>query len=73
MQMVFIQMRTDDHLKTLTEQPSGELHANSVGLLWGQLTRFERLDDVIALYAARLVVAPLGAIHIATAIQTAFK
>lgn len=79
MQVVLIQMRTDDHLEPLTEQPPGELHANGVGLLRGQLTRFERLDDVIALYAARLVVAPLGALHIAagvlyaTAIQTAFK
>lgn len=79
MQVMFIQMGADDHLEPLTEQPPGELHANGVGLLWCQLTRFERLDDVIALYAARLVVAPLGAIHIAagvlhaTAIQTAFK
>lgn len=79
MQMVFIQMRTDDHLEPLTEQPLGKLYADGVGLLRGQLTRFERLDDVIALYAARLVVAPLGALHIAAgvlhaaAIQTAFK
>lgn len=79
MQVVFIQMRTDDHLETLTEQPSGELHANSVGLLWGQLTRLERLDDMIALHAARLVVTPFSALHItagvfhAAAIQTAFK
>lgn len=79
MQVVLIQMRTDDHLEPLTEQPPGKLHANGVGLLRGQLTRFERLDDVIALYAARLVVAPLGALHItagvfhAAAIQTAFK
>lgn len=79
MQVVLIQMRTDDHLEPLTEQPFGELHADGVGLLRGQLTRFERLDDVIALYTARLVVAPLGALHIAAsvlhaaAIQTAFK
>ena len=78
-QVVFIQMGADDHFKPITEQPLGELHANGVGLLWGQLTRFERLDDVIALYAARFVVAPLGALHITTgvlhaaAIQTAFK
>ena len=68
MQMVFIQMRTDDHLEPLTEQPLGKLYANGVGLLRGQLTRFERLDDVIALYAARLVVAPLGALHIAAGV-----
>lgn len=79
MQVVFIQMRTDDHLKTLTEQLSGELNANSVGLLWCQLTRLERLDDMIALHAARLVVTPFSALHItagvfhAAAIQTAFK
>ena len=72
-------MGADDYLKPLTEHPLGELHADGVGLLWGQLTRFERLDDVIALYAARLVVALLGALHIAAgvlhaaAIQTAFK
>lgn len=78
-QMVFIQMSTDDHLEPLTEQPFGKLHADGMGLLWGQLTRLERLDDMIALHAARLVVAPLGALHIAagvlhaTAIQTAFK
>lgn len=77
--MVFIEVGSNDYLKPLTEQPLGKLHANGVGLLWGQLTRFERLDDVIALYAARLVVAPLGALHIAAgvlhaaAIQTAFK
>lgn len=79
MQVVFIQMGADDHLKPLTEQALGELHANGVGLFRGQFSRFERLDDVIALYAARLVVAPLGALHITTgvlytaAIQTAFK
>ena len=68
MQVVFIQMRTDDHLEPLTEQPLGKLYADGVGLLRGQLTRFERLDDVIALYAARLVVAPLGALHIAAGV-----
>ena len=79
MQVVFIQMSADNYLEPLTEQPLGELHANGVGLLRGQFTRFERLDDVIALYAARFVVAPLGALHIAAgilhaaAIQTAFK
>lgn len=79
MQVVFIQMGADDYFEPLTEQALGKLHANGVGLLWGQLTRFERLDDVIALYAARLVIAPLGALHIAAgvfhaaAIQTAFK
>lgn len=79
MQVVFIQMSTDDNLEPFPEQPLSELHANGVGLLRGQLTRFERLDDVIALYAARLVVAPLGALHVAAgvlytaAIQTAFK
>ena len=79
MQVVLIQMRTDDHLEPLTEQPPGKLHANGVGLLRGQLTRFERLDDMIALHAARLVVTPFSALHItagvfhAAAIQTAFK
>ncbi len=79
MQVVFIQMRTDDHLEPLTEQPLGKLYADGVGLLRGQLTRFERLDDVIALYAAHFVIAPLGALHVtagvlhAAAIQTAFK
>ena len=68
MQVMFIQMGADDHLKPLTEQPFGKLHADGMGLLWGQLTRLERLDDVIALYAARLVVAPLGAIHIAAGV-----
>lgn len=78
-QMVLIQMGADDHLKPITEQALGKLHANGVGLLRGQLTRLERLDDVIALYAACFVVAPLGALHIAAgvlyaaAIQTAFK
>ena len=78
-QMVFIQMSADDHLEPLSEQPPRKLYTDGVGLLWGQLTRFERLNDVIALYAARFVVAPLGALHItagvfhAAAIQTAFK
>ena len=79
MQMVFIQMGADNHLEPLTEQPPGKLYADGVGLLRGQLTRFERLDDVIALYTAHFVVAPLGSLHIAAgvlhaaAIQTAFK
>ena len=55
MQVMFIQMGADDHLKPLTEQPFGKLHADGMGLLWGQLTRLERLNDVIALHAARLV------------------
>lgn len=70
MQVMFIQMGADDHLKPLTEQPFGELNANSVGLLWCQLTRFERLDDMIALYAARLVVTPFSALHITAGVST---
>lgn len=79
MQVMFIQMGADDHLKPLTEHPFGKLHADGMGLLWGQLTRLERLDDMIALHAARLVVTPFSALHItagvfhAAAIQTAFK
>lgn len=77
--MVFIEVGSNDYLEPLAEQPPRKFHTDGVGLLWGQLTRFERLNDVIALYAARFVVAPLGAIHItagvfhAAAIQTAFK
>ena len=79
MQVMFIQMGADDHLKPLTEHPFGKLHADGMGLLWGQLTRLERLDDMIALHAARLVVTPFSALHItagvfhAAAIQTDFK
>ena len=79
MQVVFIQMGADDNLEPFPEQPLGELHANGVGLFRGQLTRLERLDDVVALYAAHFVIAPLGALHVtagvlhAAAIQTAFK
>lgn len=78
-QVVFIQMGADDHLEPITEQPLGKLHADGMGLLRGQLTRLERLDDMIALHAARLVVTSFGALHIAAgvlhaaAIQTAFK
>ena len=78
-QMVFIEVGSNDYLEPLAEQPPRKFHTDGVGLLWGQLTRFERLNDVIALYAARFVVAPLGALHItagvfhAAAIQTAFK
>lgn len=77
--MVFIEVGSNDYLEPLAEQPPRKFHTDGVGLLWGQLTRFERLNDVIALYAARFVVAPLGALHItagvfhAAAIQTAFK
>ena len=72
-------MGANDYLKPIPEQPLGKLHADGVGLLRGQFPRLERLDDVIALYAAHFVVAPLGALHIAAgvfytaAIQTAFK
>lgn len=78
-QMVFIQMSADDHLKPLSKQPPRKLHTDGVGLLRGKLTRLKGLNDVIALYAAGLVVAPLGALHIPTgvlnalAVQTAFK
>ena len=77
--MVFIEVGSNDYLEPLAEQPPRKFHTDGVGLLWGQLTRFERLNDVIALYAARFVVVPLGALHItagvfhAAAIQTAFK
>lgn len=77
--MVFIEVGSNDYLEPLAEQPPRKFHTDGVGLLWGQLTRFERLNDVIALYTARFVVAPLGALHItagvfhAAAIQTAFK
>ncbi len=78
-QMVLIKVRSNDYLEPLTEQPFGKLHADGMGLLWSQLTRLERLDDMIALHAARLVVTPFSALHItagvfhAAAIQTAFK
>lgn len=77
--MVFIEVGSNDYLEPLAEQPPRKFHTDGVGLLWGQLTRFERLNDVIALYAARFVVAPLGALHITCgifdthAVQTAFK
>ena len=41
MQVVFIQMGADNYFEPLTEQALGKLHANGVGLLRGQLTRFE--------------------------------
>ena len=77
--MVSIEVGSNDYLEPLSEQPSRKLYTDGVGLLRGQLTRLERLDDVIALYAARLVVAPLGALHIpcgafdTLTVQTAFK
>ena len=79
MQVVLIQMRTDDHLEPLTEQPFGKLHADGMGLLGGNLAWLKRLDNVIALYTAGLVVAPFGALHIpggvfnTFTVQTAFK
>ena len=78
-QMVFIEVGSNDYLEPLAEQPPRKFRTDGVGLLWGQLARLKGLNDVIALYTARLVVAPLGALHIAAgvlhaaAIQTAFK
>lgn len=63
-QMVFIEVGSNDYLEPLAEQPPRKLHTDGVGLLRGQLTRLKGLNDVIALYAAGLVVAPLGALHI---------
>ena len=78
-QMVLIEVCSNDYLKPLSKQPPRKLHTDGVGLLRGKLTRLKGLNDVIALYAAGLVVAPLGALHIPTgvlnalAVQTAFK
>ena len=78
-QMVFIEVGSNDYLEPLAEQPPRKFHTDGVGLLGGNLPRLKGLNDMIALYAAGLVVTPLGALHIAagvlhaTAIQTAFK
>lgn len=78
-QMVLIEVRSNDHLKPISKQPPRKLHTDGVGLLWGNLTRLKGLNDVIALCAAGLVVAPFGTLHIpagifdAFAVQTAFK
>ena len=77
--MVFIEVGSNDYLEPLSEQPSRKLYTDGVGLLRGNLTRLKRLNDMIALYAAGLVVTPLGALHIPCgifdthAVQTAFK
>ena len=77
--MVFIEVGSNDYLEPLSEQPSRKLYTDGVGLLRGNLTRLKGLDNVIALYAAGLVVAPLGALHIpcgvfdTLTVQTAFK
>lgn len=63
-QMVFIEVGSNDYLEPLSEQPSRKLYTDGVGLLRGNLTRLKGLDNVIALYAAGLVVTPLGAFHI---------
>ena len=62
--MVFIEVGSNKYLEPLSEQPSRKLYTDGVGLLRGNLTRLKGLDNVIALYAAGLVVTPLGAFHI---------
>lgn len=71
-QMVLIEVRSNDNLKPLSKQPPRKLHTDGVGLLRGNLTRLKGLNDVIALYAAGLVVAPFGALHIPVGIFNAF-
>ena len=77
--MVFIEVGSNDYLEPLSEQPSRKLYTDGVGLLRGNLTRLKGLDNVIALYAAGLVVAPLAVLHIpccvfdTLTVQTAFK
>lgn len=62
--MVFIEVGSNDYLEPLAEQPPRKFHTDGVGLLRGKLPRLKRLNDMIALYAAGLVVTPLGAFHI---------
>lgn len=77
--MVFIEVGSNDYLEPLAEQPPRKFHTDGVGLLGGNLPRLKGLDNVMALYTAGLVVAPLGALHIPCGIfdthtvQTAFK
>ena len=59
-----IMLGSNNYLEPLSEQPSRKLYTDGVGLLRGNLTRLKGLDNVIALYAAGLVVTPLGAFHI---------
>ena len=77
--MVFIEVGSNDYLEPLAEQPPRKFHTDGVGLLRGKLPRLKRLNDMIALYTAGFVVAPLGALHIpggvfdTLTVQTAFK
>ena len=41
MQVALIQMGANNHFKPLSEQTLSKLHTDGVGLLRGQLTRFE--------------------------------
>lgn len=78
-QMMLIEVCSNDYLKPLSKQPPRKLHTDGVGLLGGNLAWLKRLDNVIALYTAGLVVAPFGALHIpggvfnTFTVQTAFK
>lgn len=71
-QMMLIEVRSNDYLKPISKQPPRKLHTDGVGLLRGKLTRLKGLNDVITLYAAGLVVAPFGALHIPTGVLNAF-
>lgn len=71
-QMMLIEVRSNDYLKLLSKQPPRKLHTDGVGLLRGDFSRLKGLNNVIALYAAGFVVAPLGALHVPTGVFDAF-
>lgn len=79
MQMLTIQVSSNDHLEPISEQPLCELDANLMGQFRCQFSGFEGLDDVITLYAVSFVIALFGSLHIpagvfyAAAIQAALK
>ena len=79
MQVLSIQMGSNDHLEPFSKQPPCKLHTDDMSLLRRQFSGLKRLDDMIALDPIPLIVAPLGSVHIpagvfhATAIQAAFK
>ena len=79
MQMLPIQMGSNDHLESVSKQTLRELHTDLMGLFRRQFARFEGLDYVIALHTISFVIALLGSFHVqagvfyTAAIQAALK
>ena len=78
-QMLPIQMGSNDHLEPLSKQPPCKLHTDGMSLLRRQFSGLKGLDDVIALHTISFVIALLGSFHVqagvnyTAAIQAALK